>query len=344
MSTGKYRATDHFAQLFETVPAAHSFARSAGDFAAWRAGLKPLVERALGLDTMAHDLRDHRVHAELRGEERVDELIRQRWFVWTEPTVPLPVYVLKRADNAGRLPVVLTPHGHNRPHLYAGIWHTDEERAHMLAGERDIAVQAARKGYLAIAPTTRAFGETRTEEDIEKNALSSCRTALMHGLLAGRTPIGERVWDIMRLIDWAKSRDDSDTARIAITGNSGGGTVSLWAAAMDERIGVAVPSCYFCTFAGSIGSIYHCDCNYVPGILRLGEMYDIAGLIAPRPFRAIAGRDDTIFPLAHVETAFARLREIYAAAGAADRCELYIGDGGHRYYADGAWPFVRRWL
>ncbi|MBD3243531.1 MAG: hypothetical protein GF331_23275 [Chitinivibrionales bacterium] len=344
MKADVYKATQHFASLYETAPAEYSFARSSGDFPAWRNGLRQRVRQTLGLDTMAHDLRDHRVCAELRGEERVDELLRQEWVVWTEPTVPLPVYVLKRADADGRLPVVLTPHGHNRPHIYAGIWHTDEEREHMISGERDIAVQAAREGYLAVAPTTRAFGETRTEEDIENDTLSSCGIALKHALLVGRTPIGERVWDMMRLIDWLTGRDDADTGRVAITGNSGGGTVSLWAAAMDERIGVSVPSCYFCTFVGSIGSIRHCDCNYVPGMLRMGEMYDIAGLTAPRPFRAIAGRDDPIFPLAHVEAAFARLQEIYAAAGAPKRCELYIGEGGHRYYADGAWPFMRTWL
>ena len=34
----------------------------------------------------------------------------------------------------------------------------------MLEGDRDIAVQAVRERYLVIAPTTRGFGETRTEQ------------------------------------------------------------------------------------------------------------------------------------------------------------------------------------
>jgi hypothetical protein len=228
--------------------------------------------------------------------------------------------------------------------MYAGVTHSDQERAHMEEGARDVAVQAAREGYLAIAPTTRAFGETRTEADREADALSSCTIALRHALLVGRTPIGERVWDMSRIIDWALERDDVDGTQIAITGNSGGGTVSLWAAAVDERISVAVPSCYFCTFVGSIGTIHHCDCNYVPGILQLGEMYDVAGLIAPRPFCAVAGKDDPIFPLEYVQIAFEKLRAVYEAAGAADRCELYVGDGGHRFYPAGAWPFLRRSL
>jgi hypothetical protein len=99
-----------------------------------------------------------------------------------------------------------------------------------------------------------------------------------------------------------------------------------------------------CTFAGSIGSIYHCACNYVPGILRLGEMWDVAGLIAPRGFCAIAGRDDPIFPIQHTRRAFEQLERIYAAAGARSDCQLYVGDGGHRSYSAGAWPFIRRYF
>ncbi len=91
-----------------------------------------------------------------------------------------------------------------------------------------------------------------------------------------------------RNIDWATDNLPIDKERIAITGNSNVGTVSLFAAACDESISVAVPSCYFCTFEGSIGTIRHCDYNYVPGILRLAEMYEVAGLIAPRPLCVIA--------------------------------------------------------
>ena len=207
-------------------------------------------------------------------------------------------------------------------------------------GERDIAVQAVEQGYLVIAPTTRAFGETRAAADKAKNATSSCRLQLMHDLLVGRTPISDRVWDMSRLIDWAIAHQGVDAARIAITGNSGGGTVSLFAAACDTRISVSVPGSYFNTFAASLGSIPHCDCNYVPGILRLGEMQDVAGLIAPRHFLAVTGRDDPIFPIAHTEAAFAQLAKVYQALAVRERCELYVGDGGHRYYKERVWSFV----
>ena len=338
-----YDATKHFESLYATTPAEFGFqAETRGEWLAWQEAFRPRLRAALGLDTMAADLAGHLPRAEQVGAVDLDDHIRESWHLWVEPTVPLPFYLLRPKEAQGPLPLVLTPHGHNHPHIYAGIANSESELASMQAGERDIAVQAVREGYLAIAPTTRAFGETRTAADAAEDKVHSCRTQLMHDLLVGRTPIGERVWDISRLIDWALETQGVNPTRIAITGNSGGGTISLFAAACETRIAVAVPSSYFCTFAGSIGSIFHCDCNYVPGILRLGEMYDVAGLVAPRPFCAIAGKDDPIFPIAHVQTAFERLQRVYAVAGVPDACELYVGHEGHRYYKAGAWPFVRK--
>jgi len=39
-----------------------------------------------------------------------------------------------------------------------------------------------------------------------------------------------------------------------------------------------------------------------------------------------------------VEETFETIRQIYWAAGAADRCRLVVGPEGHRFYADLAWP------
>lgn len=242
-------------------------------------------------------------------------------------------------------PLVLTPHGHGKAgkRTYAGLWETDAERREIEEGERDVALQAVREGYVAIAPDVRAFAGLRRREEREQDATSSCRTLQLHALLFGRTLIGERVWDLGRLIDYAATRPEVDTARIVVTGNSGGGTVSLFAAACDERISVAVPASYFCTFEASIGSIHHCECNYVPGLLAEAEMYDVAGLIAPRPFMAVAGRHDPIFRYEAVQEAFHRLRASYVVAGVPDRCALSTGEGGHRYYKAEVWPFVRHW-
>ncbi len=374
-----YNDAVHFSALYENTTGTYAFrATNQEELAAWQAAFRPKLREALGLDNMASDLAGYVPKAERLETTDLGSHVRERWYLWVEPTVPLPFYLLlpkgmtpgagqadghpagndkeRMKPGAGRtdgnsiwndrgrkLPLIMVPHGHNHPHIYVGISRDEKEEAHMLEGERDIARQAAaEEGYIAIAPTTRAFGETRTAKDIRADKMHSCRDQLVHGLLVGRTPIGERVWDASRLIDWALTNLPVDERRIAITGNSGGGTISLYAAACDTRIALSMPGCYFCTFAGSIGSIHHCECNYVPGMLRMGEMYDLAGLIAPRPFCAIAGRDDPIFPIEHVRFAYDRLKAIYAVAGAEDRCALSIGEGGHRFYKTPAWSFVRR--
>ena len=339
---GMFDLQSHYKALYSSTHRECGFkGTSRADWQAWRRRFLPRLRRALGLDIMESALSNFTPHAEKIDSVDCEFYTREQWILHVEPTVPIPFYLLLPKNMNGLRPLVLTPHGHNHPHLYVGIYNNDNEKE-LVENDRDIAVQSVREGYVTISPTVRGFGDTRTREDRENNQLSSCRTQLVHGLLVGRTPIGERVWDQSRLIDWALVNLPIDRKRIAITGNSGGGTVSLFTGALDRRVTVSVPSCYFCTFEGSIGSISHCDCNYIPGIMRLGEMYDVAGLIAPRPVRFIAGVKDEIFPIEHVRMAFSKVKKIYRAAGAPDNCELYEGEGGHRYYRAGAWPFIRK--
>lgn len=320
-------------------------AENLADALAWQREFRPELARLLGLDAIAaHGTPP--LDARLIGSEEQPDHIREEWRLETEPGFHLPFYLLRPTGASGRRPLVLTPHGHGElaKKTYVGLWESEEDRRKLEEGERDVALQAVREGYLALAPDMRAFADLRRREEREKRANNSCRTLQMHALLFGRTLIGERVWDIQRLIDWATARDDIDPAAVVITGNSGGGTISLFAAAIDERIRVSAPGSYFCTFKDSIGSVYHCECNYVPGILRYGEMADVAGLIAPRPFLAVTGQEDPIFPIAAVKASFARLQEIYRVFDVPDGCRLSIGDGGHRYYKKDVWPFVREAL
>lgn len=162
----------------------------------------------------------------------------------------------------------------------------------------------------------------------------------MHALMLGRTLVGERVYDVDRAIDYLAWRGDADMKSIGVMGNSGGGTISLFSAALLPRIAFAMPSCYFCTFRDSIMSIYHCMDNYIPGLLKVAEMSDIMGLFAPKPVVIVAGKEDGIFPIRATRRAFRELRRIYKSFGAGGRCHLVVGGGGHRFYADDAWPVM----
>ena len=122
--------------------------------------------------------------------------------------------------------------------------------------------------------------------------------------------IGWRVYDVMRAIDWIGTRKELDAAHVGCMGISGGGTCTLFAAALDSRIRAAMVSGYLNTFRECIMSVSHCIDNYVPGILNWAEQYDVAGLIAPRPLFAESGEREI----------FSRWRRRARVSGGCRRC------------------------
>jgi dienelactone hydrolase len=215
----------------------------------------------------------------------------------------------------------------------------DETKKIKVPGDRDFALGCMKRGVAALCIEQRAFGE-RKEKEQKQRAPHPCHDAAMHALMLGRTLIGERVYDVDRGIDYLKTRKDVNFKTLGVMGNSGGGTISLFSAALLPRIKFAMPSCYFCTFKDSIMDIYHCADNYIPNLLAYAEMYDVMGLFAPNPVVIVAGEKDKIFPVEGVRKAFWKLKTIYKAAGARDNCHLVVGKQGHRFYARQAWPFA----
>src|SRR5690606_1498519 len=111
---------------------------------------------------------------------------------------------------------------------------------------------------------------------------NTCRHNAFYAQMLGKTLLGMRVWDAMRAIDVLQSLPGVAADRIGCIGISGGGTTTLFTSALDTRVKAAVIASYLNTFRESILAVRHCECNYVPGILRYAEMPDIACAIAPR--------------------------------------------------------------
>ncbi|ELK54409.1 hypothetical protein D320_10159 [Haloferax sp. BAB-2207] len=318
-------------------------------FAAWQASFRGELRDVLGFPAM----RDRAVEGiDPRRRERSGGAVqhrsyeRQTWSVRTERGFRVPFYLLVPDSVDPPYPVVVALHGHTEhgKDLAAGVADGEAARRHITDDRRDIARQAVRRGFAVVAPDMRAFGELApdaADESNASNAVSACTYWQQRAQLVGRSLVGERVWDVCRLVDFVADAPDLDADRLAVCGHSGGGTVALLAAALDERLGAVVACASVCPFEDSIVPIDHCLCNYVPGLRRLGEVWDIAGLVAPRPLRVVAGDADQIFPIAGTRRAFDRIRERYCAADADGECSLYVGDGGHRFFEAGAWPFLR---
>ncbi len=306
--------------------------RPDADFAAWRAEMDAKLRELIGWlpERAPLDIR-------IEDQTQTDAFDETRFVFAAEPGADVPCHLLIPRGAAGPVPVVICLQGHSTGmHISLGRPKYDGDEK-SIAGDRDFGLQAVRQGYAALVMEQRCFGERK---DARENAgRHDCTHPSMVSLLLGRTMIGERCWDVSRGIDALEEAfaDRLDLSRIGCMGNSGGGTVTWFASCLEGRIAAAMPSCYVCTFADSIGSINHCPDNYIPGALQWFEMADLAGLIAPRPLVVVAGTEDPIFPFPAVQRTYETIAAIYAAAGAPDNCRLVIGQGGHRFYATDGW-------
>lgn len=273
----------------------------------------------------------------------------RRFAIEPEPGVELVVTLLRPTTADGPLPVMICLQGHTPgAHISLGQAANSSERA-LVRGGRDFAVQAVGHGYAAIALEMRGFGECAEQRPpVQRNAATApgdnatCKHLAMSALLCGRTLLGERVFDLMRLCDVIGEMPGLDATRISAMGNSGGGTVIWWTSALEPRLRSVIIGSAFATTAGSIGSIDHCCDNYVPGQLDWFDFADLAGAMRGTRVLAVMGRRDHLFPLPEVRAAHAQVRRIFAAAGRPGDVALVLGAGGHRFYPDLAWPAFAR--
>ena len=254
--------------------------------------------------------------------------------VETEPGYIVPCRLLIPAGvKSAPLTVCLSGHGGGM-HVAAGDARTEaDEKALAEWHHRAMGLRAIRDGRCALIIEARSFGEASVS-----GYGISCAEAAKMAIIMGRTTLGERVWDAMRILDAVLDRfSEVEREKIVCTGNSGGGTVTYYLACLDERIWAAAPSCSVCTYEHSIAAMPHCLCNHIPSIRKYFEMGDLAGLIAPRRLVVAAGAKDTDFPIDGVKLAYDKIECIYRDAAVPENCALVIGDGGHLNYADLIW-------
>ncbi|PIN88105.1 hypothetical protein COV12_00305 [Candidatus Woesearchaeota archaeon CG10_big_fil_rev_8_21_14_0_10_32_24] len=260
------------------------------------------------------------------------------YVIKTSPQNDVPVQILIPNLGLNNYPVMICLQGHTPgAHISMGVAKSlkDEE---YLEGGRDFALQAVKNGFIAVVVEQKCFGQ-RKDDIISQRAPSVCYQSAVKSLLLGSTLIAERVNDIIKIINFLETLDIVQNENICIMGNSGGGTISLYSAALDSRIKLTCVSCAFCTYEDSIFSLYHCLDNIIPNILQYAEMADVAGLICPRNLIIVAGQKDHLFPIGGVKKAYHDLNEIYHFE-TKNNCSLLIGEEGHRFYPTLAWPLI----
>jgi dienelactone hydrolase len=264
----------------------------------------------------------------------------------SRPGVSVLAYVLIPTGASRPTPVMVCVPGHGRGvDDIVGIDEQGRDRTDKAGYQHDFALQVVEAGMAAVAIEPMGFGCRRDAINARQGlSRKACDPAAGGALLVGETMVAWRVWDVMRTIDYIETRSELDRDRVGCMGISGGGTVTVFSTALEPRIRVALVSGYLNTFRDSIGSLAHCIDNYVPGILNWAEMYDIAGLIAPRPLFVESGEKDPIFPVRASIESFGEVKKIYSVFEAADVVEQEVFPEEHLFWGKRGIPFLARHL
>ena len=145
--------------------------------------------------------------------------------------------------------------------------------------------------------------------------------------LAGTNLARWEIWDGIRAVDYLLTRPEVDPDRINITGTSGGGFQAAHVAALDPRIKVAAPSCYFTALPMRVYNRIFKDPDSDPeqdlyGMISNGV--DHPGLLLlmyPRPVFVAAAVLD-FFPIEGTRKSFREVAELYSQFGHEDRIAM----------------------
>jgi cephalosporin-C deacetylase-like acetyl esterase len=284
---------------------------------------------------------------------------------------PLPGKTPLNATTTGSIEredfVVEKLHYQSRPGLYvtANLWrprvakeklpavllfvgHYDRGRNGHKTFMQDQGKWFARNGYVCLIMDTLTRGEL---------------PGIHHGLYArapkpggermwwisrGYSPAGVECWNAIRGIDYLTSRPEVDAGRIAATGLSGGGAVTFWISAADDRVKVAAAHSGLTDWESLVLDRIlrlHCDCM-VPYNTKGWELTTVGALIAPTPFLFVNCDDDLGFPMAANHRIAERLKRIYRIYNREDHFQEYVTHGpvgAHSYTPDSRMA-IFRWI
>ena len=257
------------------------------------AGLMPLPERTP-------------LHPQIFGRiDRADYTV-EKVLLETMPGFYLGGNLYRPRSKAGKLPAVMTAHGH---------WHYGRLENQELASIPGRAINLARQGYVVFSYDMVGYNDT---------IQTPHRFASPQYELWSFGPLGLQLWNSIRVVDFLQSLEDVDPERIAMTGASGGGTQTFLLTAVDDRVKVSAP-------VNMISAIMQggCVCENAPNLRLEAFNVDIAAMMAPRPMLMVsATRDWTKNTLQEEFPAVRRIYELYGKAGNLETVQV---DADHNY-------------
>jgi dienelactone hydrolase len=291
--------------------------RTPADWQVRRVLILASMERVMG--PMPPESRRVPLDVQVTEERREAAYVRRRISFAPEADDRVPAYLFVPTDRAGRLPGMLCLHqttgiGKAEPAGLGGL-----ENLHY-------ARELAERGYVTLAPDYPNFGDYPCDPYARGYA-----SATMKGL-----------WNHRRALDVLQAMPEVDPERLGCIGHSLGGHNTLFLAAFDTRVKVAVTSCGFNSFAKYMGgdltgwshkgympriaAVYHVSAREMPF-----DFTEILGVIAPRAVFVNAPLGDGNFEISGVRDCLTAAAPVYALYHAQDRLAAVHPDCGHDF-------------
>lgn len=272
--------------------------RSANDAVVWQIDLRARLGRLLEINDLWTIQEEIPLNPkETFSENRGDYLLKEVEINST-PGRRIRVIITLPLKSQGPWPAVICIHGHG------GYLYSVYNSAPPYNG---FAAELARRNYVTIAPVV-------SQHEIYEE---------------GRTLMGERLWDLIRCVDFLELAKEIDPDRIGCAGLSLGGEMAMWLGAMDTRIQATLSSGFLTRMDQMEQG--HCMCWKFPGLRELVDYADIYSLIAPRPLCCQNGLKEppTDFTVALAEESMKEIKVIYKDLGDPDHVKLVAHPEGH---------------
>jgi dienelactone hydrolase len=215
-----------------------------------------------------------------------------------------------------------------------------------------VAMLLARNGIVALLYDPIGQGERifyYKDDNTSEVGSTAEHTLLGVGAILTGTSIAQyRIWDGMRGIDYLQTRPEVDKERIGVTGISGGGTLTSYIMALDDRVDVAAPACFITSMEWLVPNMGPQDGEQnTYGQLKQGiEHADFVHMRAPKPTLLLTTTRDA-FHISGSWDSYREAKRLYTRLGFPERVDLIEADDVHAYnihLREGMVSWMRRWL
>ncbi|MBI2808830.1 MAG: acetylxylan esterase [Planctomycetes bacterium] len=318
-------------RLNADVKAAQLAMRFKGNTAAecqdWQKHFAAKVKELLGVHAPPKRWRASVVTSELDDHWRMDMQMTADGYP------PLPVYLLVPKGKKGKRPAILAIHGHGAHghHPVAGRDDLPGVAKAIKNSNYDYGRQLVRLGYVVAVPCLTPFGDRLGKREAFGKQ-DPCADVFIRMSILGKTLMGENLRDCLWALELLAQHEAVDPGRIGCVGLSYGGRMTMLTAALEPRVKVCVISGALNAMQERVSRPYSCGAQIIPGLLKFGDVPEIASLIAPRECVWEVGARDGLIDATWAEEILRRQRRAYKALGVEGRVIVDRFDGGHVWH------------